>query len=66
MIIDEANNLGREAANAFLKTLEEPAPNTLLILISESSKQVPETIVSRCQQIRFKPLSEKSVILKFH
>ncbi len=59
MIIDDAKNLGREAANSFLKTLEEPSPNTLLILIAETSKQVPETIVSRCQQIRFKPLSEK-------
>ena len=59
MIIDDAKNLGREAANAFLKTLEEPSLNTLLILIAESSKQVPETIVSRCQQIRFKPLSAK-------
>jgi len=59
MILDDAQNLGREAANAFLKTLEEPSPNTLLILIAESSKQIPETIVSRCQQIRFRPLSEK-------
>ena len=59
MIIDGANYLGREAANAFLKTLEEPAPNTLLILIAESSQQLQETIVSRCQQIRFRPLSEE-------
>jgi len=59
MIIDDAQNLGREAANAFLKTLEEPAPNTLLILIAESSHHIPETIVSRCQQIRFRPLSDE-------
>ena len=59
MIIDGAQHLGREAANAFLKTLEEPAPHTLLILIAESSQQLPETIVSRCQQIRFRPLSEE-------
>ncbi len=57
MILDGAQHLGREAANAFLKTLEEPAPHTLLILIAESSQQLPETIVSRCQQIRFRPLS---------
>ncbi len=35
MILDGAQHLGREAANAFLKTLEEPAPHTLLILIAE-------------------------------
>ena len=57
LIMDGAENLGREAANAFLKTLEEPAPNTIIILIALSTKQLPETIVSRCQQIRFRPLS---------
>ena len=57
MILDGAQYLGREAANAFLKTLEEPAPHTLLILIAESTQQLLETIVSRCHQIRFRPLS---------
>jgi len=57
LILDGAENLGREAANAFLKTLEEPAPNTIIILIALSKKHLPETIVSRCQQIRFRPLS---------
>jgi len=57
LIIDGAEHLGREAANAFLKTLEEPAPNTIIILIAMSPKQLPETVVSRCQQIRFSPLS---------
>ena len=56
LILDGAENLGREAANAFLKTLEEPAPNTIIILIALSTKQLPETIVSRCQQVRFRPL----------
>ena len=57
LIIDGAESLGREAANAFLKTLEEPDPNTIIILIALSTKQLQETIVSRCQQIRFRPLS---------
>ena len=61
LIIDEAGHLGREAANAFLKTLEEPAPNTIIILISFSKKQLPETIVSRCQQIQFRPLSREFI-----
>ena len=57
LILDGAEHLGREAANAFLKTLEEPAPNTIIILIALSTKHLLETIVSRCQQIRFRPLS---------
>jgi len=60
LILDGAENLGREAANAFLKTLEEPAPNTIIILIALSTKQLPETIVSRCQQIRFRPLTPET------
>ena len=56
LILDGAEHLGREAANAFLKTLEEPAPNTIIILIALSIKQLPETIISRCQQVRFRPL----------
>ena len=59
LILDRAENLGREAANAFLKTLEEPAPNTIIILIALSTKQLPETIVSRCQHIRFSTLSQE-------
>ena len=57
LILDGAEHLGKEAANAFLKTLEEPAPNNIIILIALSTKQLPETIISRCQQIRFHPLS---------
>jgi len=57
LILDGAENLGRESANSFLKTLEEPYPGTIIILIALSTKQLPETIVSRCQQIRFRPLS---------
>ena len=59
LLLDGAENLGREAANALLKTLEEPALNTIIVLISLSTKQLPETIVSRCQQIRFRPLSRE-------
>ena len=61
LILDRAENLGREAANAFLKTLEEPSLNTVIILISLSKKQLPETIVSRCQQIRFRPLDRDTI-----
>ncbi|MDR1963392.1 MAG: hypothetical protein LBQ50_06410 [Planctomycetaceae bacterium] len=55
-IIEDADFLHAEGANALLKTLEEPPPDALLILIGTSTtKQLP-TIRSRCQIIRFAPL----------
>jgi len=52
-IIDDAHNLNIEAANALLKTLEEPRGKTVLILISAFPELLPKTIISRLQQIRF-------------
>ena len=55
-IIDDADWLNAEGANCLLKTLEEPPPHSVLILIGTSpAKQLP-TIRSRCQLIRFRPL----------
>jgi DNA polymerase III subunit delta' len=55
-IIDDADLLWQESANALLKTLEEPPPGVLLILIGTSrSRQLP-TILSRTQVVRFAPL----------
>jgi len=55
-IIDDADYLNPEGANCLLKTLEEPPPKSVLILIGTSpAKQLP-TIRSRCQLIRFRPL----------
>lgn len=60
-IIDDADTLGEESANCLLKTLEEPPPRSVLILIATSAdKQLP-TIRSRCQTIRFRPLSTEAV-----
>ena len=57
-IVNDADYLNVEGANALLKVLEEPPPRSLLILIGTSaSKQLP-TIRSRCQIIRFRPLAE--------
>lgn len=58
-IIDEAELINEEAANAFLKTLEEPPSNTVIILISTSPEKLPDTVRSRCISIGFKPLGEK-------
>jgi DNA polymerase-3 subunit delta' len=58
-IIDDADLLNEEGANALLKTLEEPPPRSVLILLGTSpAKQLP-TIRSRCQLIRFQPLDEE-------
>ncbi len=60
-ILDDADDLNEEAANAFLKTLEEPPPGAVLILIGTSAEVQLQTIVSRCQVVRFDPLSAADV-----
>src|SRR3954453_21581804 len=47
-IIPDADRLQNEAANAFLKTLEEPPKDSLLLLLSALPEALPETILSRC------------------
>ena len=60
-VIDDADLLNPEGANSLLKTLEEPPPASVLILIGTSpAKQLP-TIRSRCQLIRFRSLSSAMV-----
>ncbi|MBW2029343.1 MAG: DNA polymerase III subunit delta' [Deltaproteobacteria bacterium] len=60
-IIQQAEKMTEEAANAFLKTLEEPAPGNIIILgVTEPLDLLP-TIVSRCQQISFRPLPSDMV-----
>jgi DNA polymerase-3 subunit delta' len=60
-IIDDADRFSQESANCLLKTLEEPPPRSLVILIGTSpSKQLP-TIRSRSQIVRFQPLTPETV-----
>ncbi len=61
ILIDDADDLNEEAANCFLKTLEEPPPRSVLILIGSTPDRQLQTIVSRCQVIRFAPLSPELV-----
>ena len=58
-VIDDADYLNPEGANCLLKTLEEPPPRSLLILIGTSEQKQLPTIRSRCQTIRFRPLSDE-------
>src|ERR1700757_4721327 len=54
-IIAEADRLQPQAANAFLKTLEEPPDHSLLLLLSAMPELLPDTIISRCVPIPLAP-----------
>jgi len=60
-IIDDIHKLNKEAANALLKILEEPGKNSIIFLITHSPKILLPTILSRCQLIRFKPISSEEI-----
>lgn len=59
VIVDEAHMMNSFAANAFLKTLEEPPKESLIILISSNPDRLPDTIRSRCSRLNFTPLSNE-------
>ncbi|MGB5623366.1 MAG: AAA family ATPase [Gammaproteobacteria bacterium] len=59
-IIDPADRMTLGAANSLLKTLEEPTPDTLLVLVRSRLDTLPATIASRCQRIRF-PVPPRNV-----
>ncbi|HMB40625.1 MAG TPA: AAA family ATPase [Balneolaceae bacterium] len=61
VIITEIHTMRKEAANAFLKLLEEPSENVVILLTSSKPDQLLPTIISRCQQIRLQPLLEDEV-----
>jgi DNA polymerase-3 subunit delta' len=67
-ILDDADYLNEESANCFLKTLEEPPPRSVFILIGTSGDRQLPTILSRCHSVRFGPLPDDIVaaILKRH
>ncbi len=60
-ILDDADALNEEGANCLLKTLEEPPPASVMILIGTSASRQLPTIRSRCQIIRFAPLTPSLV-----
>ncbi|MDT8450414.1 MAG: hypothetical protein RQ847_09615 [Wenzhouxiangellaceae bacterium] len=61
-LIAPADRLNRNAANALLKTLEEPAANVWLILVTEREDRLPVTVVSRCQR-RYIAVPDRGVAL---
>ncbi len=54
-IIEGAENLNANGANAFLKTLEEPSDGTVLVMIARPTHRLPATIASRCLRLHLRP-----------
>lgn len=63
-IVDECHQLSKSAANALLKTLEEPPAHAIFILATTESHKMIPTIVSRCQRFDFKRLQSQEIIEK--
>ncbi|WP_157017865.1 DNA polymerase III subunit delta' [Mesorhizobium xinjiangense] len=61
VIVDPADDMNASAANALLKSLEEPPARTLFILISHAAGGLLPTIRSRCQTVRFQPLGDEAL-----
>jgi DNA polymerase-3 subunit delta' len=62
-IIESAERFNQAAGNSLLKTLEEPPGNAIIILLTENAGMLLPTIRSRCQLIRFSPLSPENIRL---
>jgi DNA polymerase-3 subunit delta' len=60
-IFEQAELMNEEAANCLLKTLEEPLPKVLFILLTTDKSKLRETIVSRCQHLGLKPVDAEQV-----
>jgi DNA polymerase-3 subunit delta' len=57
IIVDDAHRMNAEASNALLKILEEPPEHTIFVLVAPDTSDLLPTIVSRCQHIRFNPIT---------
>lgn len=60
-ILKDAQELNLQAANALLKTLEEPPAHTVMVLLADSESSLLPTVVSRCQRVRFGPLPPEMI-----
>jgi len=64
VIIDDAEHMNITSANSLLKTLEEPSPTNVFVLVSSRPHLLPMTILSRCHRLRFNPV-QRDVIAAF-
>ena len=63
LIVDWADELNANGANALLKLLEEPPPKTIVLLVCQRPGILPRTILSRCMQVSLMPLAEDELAL---
>lgn len=61
-LFEEAGAMTDQAANALLKTLEEPTPTTIFILVAESEEELPSTVASRCRTVQFGRVPEEDLV----
>ncbi|MFP3914218.1 MAG: ATP-binding protein [Actinomycetota bacterium] len=61
-LFEEAGAMTDQAANALLKTLEEPTPTTVFILVTESEDDLPPTVASRCRTVHFGRVPEEDLV----
>jgi DNA polymerase III subunit delta' len=62
LIVDPAEEMTEAAANAILKTLEEPRPGSFIVLVTAAASALLPTVRSRCQIVRFRPLDVRTVV----
>lgn len=65
-ILQDAERMQPAAANALLKTLEEPSADTTFILLSSNATEILPTILSRCAVLHFQPLTEEQIATLLH
>lgn len=61
-VFDEAGAMTEQAANALLKTLEEPTRTTIFVLVAEAEDDLPATIASRCRTVHFGRVREEELV----
>lgn len=62
VIIEQAEKMNQQAANAMLKTLEEPLPDTIFMLLSDAPELLLTTIVSRCRPLKLHPWPDETIL----
>lgn len=60
-VIDEADRMNRQSENCLLKTLEEPTPTSVLVLVTDAPDSLLPTTLSRCRRVNFTPLRRELV-----
>lgn len=64
VLLDEAHGLSKEGFDALLKTLEEPPPDTVFVLLTTEPGRIPETVLSRCMEFVFRRVPIGDIVLR--